>query len=175
MIRVYDDVLPDPMEYRRRALARPFGDVTLGPDTFRGIATPPDNRLTDRFAALRPALSPVMSFLRKSPEGQPEPNFIHSDADMGTATGIYYMNPDPAQGDGTAFWRLSRSGAIGGAWTPEIAEAAKSEDGWTRWNSVEACFNRLVVFPADWFHSRALLDNYGSEDKARLIQVVFAR
>lgn len=175
MIHVFDDVLSDPQEYRRRALVRPFGDVTLGPDTFRGIATPPDESLPERLAALLPGLVPALSFLRKSPEGQREPNYIHSDADMGNATGIYYMNPKPTNGDGTVFWRHDRSGAIGGAWTDEIAADARTEEGWTRWHSVDACFNRLVVFPADWFHSRALIDNYGSDASARLIQVVFAR
>jgi hypothetical protein len=163
------------MEYRRCALCQTFRDVTAGEDTFGGIGETPGDDLVEAFGALEPDLKPVMTFLRKSPEGQSEPNFIHSDASMGKVTGIYYMNPDPAPGDGTAFWMLNRTGARGGEWSDEVRAAAKTHEGWTRWHTAEARFNRLVVFPADWFHSRGLFYNYGTGETARLIQVVFAR
>lgn len=172
MIRVWDDVLPNPEVYREAALRQDFRDLPIGPDVFRGIAAPPSSELEDAFRALLP-IAPVLSFLRKSSEGQEEPNFIHSDAEMGQATGIFYLNPVPAPGDGTTFW--SRNGETGGEWTPEIAEAARSMDGWTHWRHVAARFNRLLVFQSDLFHSRALRKNYGSGDDARMIQVVFAR
>jgi hypothetical protein len=161
MIRVIDDVLADPMAYRERALSREFRDVTIGADTFKGIADAEPIRN-----------GTVLTFFRKSPRGQMEPNYIHSDEGMGNATGIYYMNPDPPEGDGTTFWR-SPEGWISGPWTEDVDKSAKSMKGWTAWRHCQARFNRLVVFDSRYFHSRSILENYGLGDEARLIQVMF--
>lgn len=152
-IQVLDDVLPDPHAYRIEALAQPFKDVTLGPDTFRGIAACPRGDLA-AVAETACGASPVLSFFRKSPEGQREPNYVHSDEMMGRFTAIYYMNPEPADGDGTIFWE-------------------RDGDDWRPIRLVEAKFNRLLIFDAILPHSRALIDNYGQGDGSRLIQVVF--
>lgn len=155
MIRVLDDVLPDPLAYRDRALAQDFRDVTIGPDTFRGIAPCADQRVTSA-AVEAIGAEPVLTFFRKSPAGQHEPNFVHSDEGMGNFTGIYYMNPDPPDGDGTTFWE-------------------RNADEWWPKQHVPARFNRLLLFSAEIPHSRAIFDNYGEGDSARLIQVVFLR
>lgn len=167
MIRVYEDVLPDPLAYREAALAQSFEDVTFGPDTFKGIAPEPNKSVLLAFRRLEPRLKPIVTFLRKSPLGQSEPNFVHNDSDMGKVTGIFYLNPEPAEGDGTSFWKFDLTGESRGPWSKDF-------HGWTLWNTVEAKFNRLVVFPADLYHSRAIPENYGDGDSARLIQVVFA-
>lgn len=155
MITVLDDVLDDPHAYRAQALAQDFRDVTIGPDTFRGIAPCPSG---DVAAAAAEALGaePVLSFFRKSPAGQHEPNFVHSDEGMGRFTGIFYLNPTPPRGDGTTFYE-------------------RRGEGWTSAQHVPARFNRLLLFSAEIPHSRALFDNYGQGDEARLIQVVFLR
>ena len=161
MIRVIDNVLDDPMAYREKALSREFRDVTIGADTFKGIADAEPIRN-----------STVLTFFRKSSHGQIEPNYIHSDVGMGRQTGIYYMNPDPPEGDGTTFWK-SPEGSISGPWTDAVQESARSRKGWTAWKQCPAKFNRLVVFDAELFHSRSILENYGQGDDARLIQVMF--
>lgn len=155
MIKVLDDALSDPMAYLAEVRRGPFKNVTLGPDTFRGIALS-HRRDVDRVAQSQTGSSPVLSFFRRSPLGQVEPNFIHSDEAMGAFTGIYYMNPEPAAGDGTAFWQRD-----GGEWKMTRLVPAK--------------FNRLLTFSAGLHHSRALFDNYGEGDGARLIQVIFLR
>jgi hypothetical protein len=75
---------------------------------------------------------------------------------MGKFTTIYYMNPEPADGDGTAFWE-------------------RDGDEWKLTRLVPAKFNRLLTFSAELHHSRSLFDNYGQGDGARLIQVIFLR
>lgn len=154
-VKILDDVLCDPMAYLAEAQRQPFRDLTFGLDTFRGIAASRRDEV-DRAAEVETSASSVLSFFRRSPEGQTEPNYVHSDEMMGRFTGIYYMNPEPANGDGTAFWEREGS-------------------GWKMARLVPAKFNRLLTFSAGLFHSRALFNNYGQGDGARLVRVIFLR
>jgi GNAT superfamily N-acetyltransferase len=172
-IVVIDDVLPDPHAYRASALALPYGDIAAGAQVFHGIAPCVNPLVADRIAAeLMPGARTTLSFFRRSPEGQQEPNFIHSDREMGDWTGILYLNPDPPPCDGTDFWRFLETGAVSGDFDEE---AARDETKWWRWRHVDAKFNRLLIFQSDYFHSRAIEENYGAGDGARLIQVLFGR
>lgn len=177
-IVVVDDVLPEWDAYRARVLAQPFGDVQTSPGVvFHGIA-PVDDTLPAWIAAHYPGLRPQLTFVRRSPAGQVEPNFIHTDCDMGDWTGIYYLTPDPPPGDGTTFWRHRATGAVASTAVAEVDviaewQAWRDRDQWEPWHTVAAQPNRLVLFPAPYFHSRALEDNFGADDTARLIQVVF--
>lgn len=161
-LNIYDDVLPEALAYRAQALAWPFQRVTLGPTTFHGIAVA-DDTIPAYLREL--GLNPTLSFVRRSPEGQDEPHYIHTDVAMGDWTALYYMNPEPAHGDGTKFWD-------GPAVDADLTAAVDDLDCTLR-ATVDAVFNRLVVFPSHWLHSRALRNNYGSGESARLVQVTF--
>lgn len=164
---VMDGVLEDPSAYRAEALAATYQDHVIGADTFRGIALAPPV-VGEWIAQTYPPCRPMLSFFRQSPEGQAEPNFIHSDRGMGEWTALLYLNPDPPEGDGTTFWE-------------HVETEAKDQDGadwtdpsqWRAWHRVSAAFNRLVLFPASYLHSRSLRDNYGTGASARLVQVTF--
>jgi hypothetical protein len=178
-ILVFDDVLVDPHAYRAAALARAFTSVDVGA-VFHGIAMAGDDpTLADIIVAQFPALRPTLTFFRQSPEGQVEPNFIHDDCDMGAWTAILYLTIDPPEGDGTAFWRHTATGSVAttfGETTEEkIPEVLAWRDlsQWTCWHRVPAAFNRIVLFPAPYYHSRALAENYGRGASARLTQVLF--
>lgn len=176
---VVDGVLADPEAYRSTALRSGFQSVPIGPAVFHGIGFAlPDASLPAWILERYPHLTPTLSFFRQSPEGQAEPNFIHTDLDMGEWTGILYLTPEPPAGDGTAFWRHRATGAIGSVADTDEARLDewmdwRQHDKWERWQTVEAAFNRLLLFPARYFHSRAIAENYGAGDAARLIQIVF--
>jgi hypothetical protein len=178
-ITVVDDVLPDVDAYRAAVLAGTFGDAEPSPGAvFHGIRRDLDDRLPAWIRARYPSLTPTLSFARLSPAGQAEPNYIHTDADMGEWTAIYYLTADPPPTDGTTFWRHTATGAV--LSTALSQEALVEEDlaqrdlaQWTPWHRVAARPNRVVLFPAPYFHSRALAENYGTGNGARLIQVVF--
>lgn len=155
MIAVIDDVLDDPLTYLAEVRRLSFRSLTFGADTFHGIAFPIRDAVAPVAAKFLGA-TPALSFFRRSPLGQVEPNFVHSDEAMGRWTGIYYMNPDPPADDGTSFWR------------PDGA-------GWALERTVSARFNSLLIFDAGLHHSRSLFNNYGCGDEARLIQVIFLR
>ncbi len=116
---------------------------------------------------------PSLSFFRKSPLGQEEPHFIHTDIDMGDWSAILYLNPEPPEGDGTSFWMHKRTAAIQSFIPHERSEDGKSAINWERIQHVQAKFNRLVLFPSSFFHSRAIPENWGEGDEARLTQVTF--
>ena len=176
---VQDDVIPNVRAYRASVLARPFGDVSLGPDLcFHGIQLAQDDNFRVWIQRTFPHLTPTLSFFRRSPHGQCEPNYVHTDRDMGDWTAILYLNPQPHIGDGTTFYRHRVSGALGSEASDQQAlldEQASWKDlgQWEPVATIAAKFGRALLFNADRFHSRALPANYGTGDDARLVQVVF--
>jgi hypothetical protein len=173
MIHVFDDVLPDPEAYRAEALKHEFETFDFGHVVFHGIApTDTDSLLCQWIKQRYSYLFPALTFFRKSPLGQVEPHLIHTDVDMGQWSGLLYLNPEPPQGDGTAFW-IHSSGAIQSLVPHERSEEGKNSSSWALRELVQAKFNRLVLFPSSYFHSRAIPENWGEGDDARLTQVVF--
>lgn len=179
MIEVFDNVLVDPMAYRAAALALPRHSVPVGPATFHGIAPAIDATLSRWVEMQYPGRETTLSFFRLGQRDQVEPNFIHTDRDMGDWTAILYLTPDPPAEDGTTFWRHrstgeTRSTANGDALLSEWL-AWRDLSQWEIVERVPAQFNRAVVFPADRFHSRSIPENYGIGDAARLIQIAFGK
>jgi hypothetical protein len=178
-LRVHEDVLPDWHAYTAAVRALAFRSVPIGAALFHGLASCDDPRLADWIRAHYPQALPTLSFYRQSPAGQVEPNFIHTDRDLGDWTAIFYLTVDPPPEDGTTFWRDRETGATASTATTEAQFRAewptwRDGDRWEPWHTVDAAPNRLVLFPAPLFHSRAIVDNYGTAGTdARLIQVVF--
>lgn len=177
---VIDDVLEDPVAYRAAVLASPRRSHELAPEVvFHGIGPSPDRQLADWIETHFPTLTVVTTLTRLSPVGQSCPNYVHTDCDMGTVTGILYLNPDPPSTDGTTFWRNKATGldvSIATDAMDRIEEgfAWRDPDHWEPMRTIPAAFNRLILFPASAFHSRAMFDNYGADDsQARLIQIAF--
>lgn len=98
---------------------------------------------------------------------------LHTDASMGTWTALLYLNPQPPEGDGTAFYRHRATGATGSTDDAEAADWLDAEQ-WERIGLVEGRFNRLLLFSSGLFHARAIPENYGTDrDSARLLQICF--
>jgi hypothetical protein len=174
-VRVFDGFLADPSAYRADAIAREFRTYEFPEATFHGIALPTPADVPEKLAALFPGIVPTLSFFRRSPAGQQEPHFIHTDADMGEWTALLYLNPDPPKDDGTVFWRHVKTGALKSAIPHERSVEGRTPEGWHARRRVRAVFNRLVFFDSTFFHSRALFGNWGADADARLTQVVFGR
>ncbi len=173
--QVFDDFLPDPVAYRESALQGEFRSYEFPECTFHGISLGVPGLVPERLAAMFPGAEPLLSFFRKSPAGQSEPHFIHTDVDMGHWSAILYLNPNPPPEDGTVFWRHIESGEIGSAIPHERSEEGKNIAGWEMRGVVKSQFNRLMVFPSHLFHSRAIHENWGDGDNARLTQVTFGK
>jgi len=176
-IRVFDDVVLDPHTYRAAALAQPFGELKSGSVTFKGLAPIGASPLSAWLKADY-GLTPTYETFRLSPEGQDEPSFVHTDRDMGDWTCILYLNPDPPAADGTTFWKYRATGAIASSAETDDAKHAewvnwRDTAQWEPWHTVPAVFNRAILFPAPYFHSRAIFSNWGTGLDARLIQLCF--
>lgn len=169
ILLVFDDVLPHPERYRAWALAQTFREHVTGDEHWKGIALLEDQTLPTIVEQFVQGAKTHLTFFRQSPLGQTEPNFIHSDEGMGQWTAILYLNPTPAPGDGTTFWKFTPTGAVYGS----AREIDKAPALWTPWEQVEAKFNRLLIFDSLYFHSRAIEENYGHGADARLVQVAF--
>lgn len=174
MIGIHDDVLQDAQTYREAALRSAFSSIDFGTVLFHGIATPPDERLERWVTANYQSYEPITSFLRKSPAGQVEPNFIHNDVDMGDLTVVLYLSQPQPEDDGTSFWRFLGSGAQSSI-VALSGEVGHRRDLWRLERTIPARFNRAVVFSSHLFHSRAREENFGEGDNSRLVQVCFAR
>lgn len=174
-ITVLEDFLPNPDMYRDAVLKLDFKSFHFERCTFHGIAIDPEWNVPVTLTNILPNAAPTLSFFRKSPEGQQEPHFIHTDIDMGDWSAILYLNPNPPEGDGTTFWTHKATGEIENT-TPHLrSEEGRTPDGWIARETVQAKFNRLVMFPSSYFHSRAIFENWSNGDEARLTQVVFGR
>lgn len=177
-VQVVDGVLADPMAYREAALRGTFEDVPDAGIVFHGISRDtPSDEMCAFISRGFPGLLPMLTFLRQSPLGQSEPHVVHSDLSMGLWSAILYLTPNPAPGDGTAFWQRRSDGARGtvaatsGDYVAD-GETWAEQANWHAWYVVPAVFNRMVMFPSRLYHSRAR-ENYGVGDDARLIQVAF--
>lgn len=172
-ILTFDDVLPDPCKYREEVLSLDYQSRQHGVLTFHGIAMDDNNRLPAWISGRFPGLISNLSFYRKSPHGQSEPNFIHADIGMGDWTAIFYLNEKPPAGDGTTFYKHLPTSTFCAVPEFNAFEDWKIDDRWEPWHKVNAKFNRLLLFKAPYFHSRSLYSNYGNGDTSRLVQVVF--
>lgn len=172
-IIVLDNLLTNPEEYRATALHQEFRTYDFGHCKFHGIAVNGVERCVAQLTKEFPDFDPALSFFRKSPLDQEEPNDIHTDVDMGNCTAILYLNPNPPASDGTRFWWNTESGTSGSEVPHKYSTLGHDRKQWISYRFVQAQFNRLLIFDSTLFHSRAIPENWGTGDEARLTQVTF--
>jgi hypothetical protein len=95
----------------------------------------------------------AFNFIRKSPLGQKEPNFIHTDEMMGDITCLLYLNHFEPDGNGTTIY----------------------DENHCKLFTMYSKFNRMVAFDSKSPHSRNIYDNFGEGEYARLVQVIFLK
>lgn len=150
----FDDVIKDLKTYVSDIHNHEFQDLADGSDIFRNIQSR-DNY--DEFARYVTELfngyKVNVNFIRKSPLNQVEPNFIHTDEMMGDITCILYLNEDAPENDGTTIYDDNNNPLV----------------------TIQSKFNRMIAFDSDAPHSRNILENFGQDKSARLIQVIFLK
>ena len=150
----FDNIIKDPLSYVSDIHLHGFQDVADGDNVFKNIQPRDKN---DEFALYVTTLfngyKVDLNFIRKSPEGQIEPNFIHTDEMMGDITCILYLNEEPPSTDGTLIYDEEGKAIL----------------------AMFSKFNRMIAFNSDAPHSRILYNNFGEGKEARLVQVIFLK
>jgi hypothetical protein len=152
---IFDDVVMNPDAYVKEIHEHEFVDIYDGQNTFKNIQ-PRD--LNDEFTQTVLQLlgydySVAWNFVRRSPAGQEEPNFVHTDEMMGDITAILYLSKDHPEEDGTTIYNKDGSKAC----------------------SFYSKYNRMVIFESKLPHSRNIFENFGKDETARLVQVAFLK
>jgi hypothetical protein len=149
-----DNIIKDPVAYVEDIHKHGFQDIADGENTFKNIQ-PRDNN--DEFAQYVSELfnqyNVSFNFVRKSPLNQKEPNFIHTDEMMGDITCILYLNEQAPDNDGTTIYDDDKKSLL----------------------TMYSKFNRMVAFNSDAPHSRNILENFGSGEQSRLVQIIFLK
>lgn len=150
----FDNIIKDPISYVSDIHLHGFQDVADGDNVFKNIQPRDAN---DEFAVycreLFNGYKVAFNFVRKSPEGQKEPNFIHTDEMMGDLTCILYLNEQSPNADGTTIYDNDEK--------PIFTMYSK--------------FNRMIAFSSVLPHSRNIFENFGQGENARLVQVIFLK
>ena len=150
---IIDNVIKNPETYVENVLQNAFVDIEDGENTFKGIQPRLEDELQKFVLRIFPNYSVVYNFIRQSPKGQKEPNYIHSDEMMGDKTVLLYLNKQHPSNAGTTLYN----------------------DDETKSCVVYMKYNRLVAFDSYHKHSRNLVENFGSGNDSRLVQVMFLK
>ncbi|MEJ6795495.1 MAG: hypothetical protein QNK63_02190 [Flavobacteriales bacterium] len=152
-IAIYEDLIDNVDTYVSEIIEEGFEDIQVGEDLFKNVCHRGLDELVGFLLIKYSDYCPVLNFVRNSPLGQEEPNFIHTDEMMGDLTAILYLNKNYPSEYGTTLY---------------------DEDN----NEVLICkakYNSLFIFPSHVKHSRNSLHNFGNGDDARLVQVCFLK
>jgi hypothetical protein len=93
-----DNILPNVDRYVDKIYQEEFYDFQDGDNTFRNIQIRPNTDLFCKFLSdLFPQFFVSLNIVRRSPYMQEEPNFVHTDEEMGDFTCILYLNKKPSR------------------------------------------------------------------------------
>jgi len=151
---VKDDILSDPDGYVKEIYSNKFVDVPDGDKAFKNIQPREDDEFSKVVMEYFGAKFDIAhNFVRMSPYGQEEPNYIHSDEMMGDLTVILYLSKVHPENDGTTMYDSDDK--------PSCVVYSK--------------YNRMLCFTSQVRHSRNIFENFGEGESSRLVQVIFLK
>ena len=171
-------------DYLERLEFAKFGPVTTQgvtyPDISQNIS---GDKLYNQISTRYPQLKPdnIVNFLRAYKKRQePNPTWIHSDASFAEYIAIFMVQPSESpQDDGVCFWEHKGIEDYMYDTTlvdviDDINKDSTDPEKWDIWKRVEFKPNRLVLAPANYFHSKATYTNIGTTYKScRIVHVLF--
>ena len=83
MIKFYEDVIYNPDDYVNKIIKEGFYDLPDGDNLFKNVCEKGKDEFYNFLTKTIPNYKVVLNFVRKSPLGQIEPNYIHTDEMMG--------------------------------------------------------------------------------------------
>lgn len=190
--QIVDNFLADPDAYRAKALKQEYYCIK-GPDggVYKNISMRPTTEHKDEIEkALGRKIEQDYTFLRYAKYGTPLNHLLHADSGLAAYACVLYLNTNDQipEGSGTGFYLHKKLKYERVPSVEEVRAAGKSPkrvwdtleaswndvDAWKETGRVEMKYNRAVIFPTVWFHSRLPLDAFGMTlEDARLIFVSF--
>tara|TARA_R100000742_G_C4279594_1_gene104645 strand:+ start:4972 stop:5448 length:477 start_codon:yes stop_codon:yes gene_type:complete len=147
------NVLADPDAYVEEIESGGWKVIEAEAGEFRGIQERGMDELAELATVLFPEYEITLNFVRKSPLHQEEPHYIHTDDMHGDRTVILYLNKTYPEGYGTTLYDNNE--------TPILINQAQ--------------YNSAFIFESNVKHSRNIKLNFGSQNDARMVQVLFLK
>jgi len=151
MIKIYENVISNPDSYVEEILKDGFYDLPDGDNLFKNVSQKHEDEFYKFLFKNIDNYKVVLNFVRQSPLGQKEPNYIHTDDMMGDLTAVLYLNKKYPKEYGTTLYDNDNNEML----------------------ICKAKYNSLFIFPSHVKHSRNSLQNFGQENESRLVQVAF--
>lgn len=185
-LTIIDDFMPNPEEIRKKALEAGFEDFPYMQGVYQGTGLNykcPELREQIQNVFQRELDFHVSAFRSGGEETKLHVN-IHADNSVSDFAGVYYLNlPEQCKG-GTAFYTLKEYGWDEMPTEEQLKEKGKNLEWMTsKWTQPDAWelntvagmkFNRLIIYPTQYFHSRYPLEGWGTTpENSRLVWVSF--
>lgn len=165
-ISIFDNFLPNADQHLNNVLSGDFFNFNDGANVFKNVQLRSGDDVEQRVIQIfGHNYDCALNFARKSPEGQEEPNRIHHDTNMGDLICLLYLNKEHPEEAGTSVFEANGSIAHKVGETPS--------KGFKKSLDFKMKFNRMIVFPARFYHGRNIEENFGEGENSRLVQVLF--
>lgn len=183
MIRVYDNFLPNFDDYLNRVNFVRFKDEVSQGKTYTDISQ--DVSADVLYKQLEKHIGfktkEVISFIRayRYRPDQPRQTWIHSDATFSQYIGIFFIKPSiNQQDDAFCLWDHKLFGKeqptdLNLDEIKMLNEHTTNPEYWDIRKRFEFQQNRLVICPANYFHSNATFGTHGTLYDSRLVHVLF--
>lgn len=188
MVYVFDNILsPEEFwDYKNRVSFARFSDIMSQgikySDISQDVSTEKLYRSIDNLLTFK--TKDVLSFLRayRNKPDYRHPSWIHSDALFADYIGVYFVQPSEfPQDDGLSLWKNKTLNSIEMLSTDVNSEISAMVDRdtldpekWELWQRIEFKENRMIICPANYFHSTTTYGHIGGElDNCRIVHVLF--
>lgn len=182
-ILTIDDFYPTPLALAIVARGLNYGPQEYKGHTYNGIGLgfEPEKIWLYIQAALGRQVTPVLNYFRLGTKTEPTTTYIHADGVCANYAAVLYLTEAPVDViAGTAFWKHRETGLLAApteqwirANVGDSEEAVKAfivklnsdgndETKWQMTDLVGQRFNRLTIYPSNFFHSRYPKDAWGS-------------
>jgi hypothetical protein len=150
---IADNILDNPKQYIEDIYNNDFQSFVDGENVFKNIQPRGDDEFVKKILSMFDGYGINFNFVRKSPLNQLEPNYMHTDEMMGDITCLLYLNEEHPDNDGTTIYDDNKKPLF----------------------TIYSKLNRMFAFTSSALHSRNILENFGEDKNARLVQVIFLK
>ena len=186
VLQIVDDFLPNPDVVRNTVISQGFKDEKFEDTIYHTVNADylPSDIPVGLCRLFNKSVNIHVAAFRQGKVGSPIHNVVHADNTCASLASVLYLNPTPAPGSGTAFWKHKVTGWDQQPTEDQLREANLTIEGFCAdWHKLEAWemvtltgakYNRLIIYPTVKFHSRWPLDGFGETDEsARLVHCAF--